>query len=137
MQQDLEHLAARLGQLAQHTRQLHADRVQLRARLDAVENECQALRARSTSDAQELDTLRQRLNSSDSMAEQRLAESLANETSLRAELDSQRVRFEELAGQLASREDMVKRLNSVASSARERIEAVLAKLPGGPSEDLS
>ncbi len=67
-------------------------------------------------------------------AEVALREQLARETSERQSLESRfSARETELQGSLQNRDTELQRLRVAATSARERIDAVLARLPGAPS----
>ncbi|EHK68288.1 hypothetical protein KYC_00875 [Achromobacter arsenitoxydans SY8] len=69
-------------------------------------------------------------------AEAELREQLARETAERQALESRfSARETELQGSLQTRDTELQRLRVAAASARERIDAVLARLPGAPSGD--
>lgn len=141
MLQDLDQLAARLGQLVQRTRQLHAERDALRARLNDSEAQQRALQQRCAERDAELQTLREKLQAHDQAAsdlqagarqvEEDLRKQLANETAQRQALEARvQDREAEWQSSLQSRDVDLQRLRSAASAARERIDAVLARLPG-------
>jgi len=67
-------------------------------------------------------------------AEAALREQLARESAERQSLESRfTARETELQGSLQTRDAELQRLRVAAASARERIDAVLARLPGAPS----
>ncbi|MNT73916.1 hypothetical protein D3C72_2126770 [compost metagenome] len=67
-------------------------------------------------------------------AEATLREQLARETAERQALESRfSARESELQGSLQTRDTELQRLRVAAAAARERIDAVLARLPGAPS----
>ncbi len=134
MLEDLDSLAARLGQLVQHTKQLHAEKVALQARIIGLEQERNALR----------DELKRR-----EAEYSELAESNANHQArvdiLRAEADSIRVTLqgevercqaerETLRRQLAASQADTARLRTVAGQAQAQIDSILMRLPGAPQE---
>ncbi|MNQ60032.1 hypothetical protein D3C85_742990 [compost metagenome] len=144
MLQDLDQLAARIGQLVQRTRQLHAERDALRLRLNDFEAEQRVLKQRAADREAEIVTLQSKLQDHDgavtAMLEQAqqaeivLREQLARETAERQALESRfSARETELQGNLQTRDTELQRLRVAAASARERIDAVLARLPGAPS----
>ncbi|ALM86361.1 hypothetical protein [Bordetella sp. N] len=141
MLQDLDNLAARIGQLVQRTRQLHAERDALRARLHQAEQEARALRTRCDDADDKVQQLQDRLQNHDSEVGGRLAQAEAAEATLRAELERHvqqlhvlesqaSARENEWQSRLAARETDMQRLRVAAVAARERIDAVLARLPG-------
>ncbi|EGP45749.1 hypothetical protein AXXA_14573 [Achromobacter insuavis AXX-A] len=67
-------------------------------------------------------------------AEVALREQLARETAERQSLEARfTARETEMQGTLQSRDTELQRLRVAAAAARERIDAVLARLPGAPS----
>ncbi len=134
MLEDLDSLAARLGQLVQHSKQLHAEKAELQARVLGLEQERNALR----------DELKRR------EAEYReLAESNADHQTrvdiLRAEADSIRITLQgevercqaerdTLRRQLAASQADSARLRAVAGQAQQQIDSILMRLPGAPQE---
>ncbi|WP_233238073.1 hypothetical protein [Bordetella sp. LUAb4] len=141
MLQDLDNLAARIGQLVQRTRQLHAERDALRARLHQAEQEARGLRTRCDDADTQVLQLQERLQNNDSEVGERLARAEAAEATLRAELERHVLQLQSFESQAAARESEwqsrlaardtdMQRLRVAAVAARERIDAVLARLPG-------
>lgn len=146
MLQDLDQLAARIGQLVQRTRQLHSERDALRSRLAQAEQESRKLRERCDEADARLQALQERLQTNDSELAARLAQSEEAQATLREELERQAQQRQALENQLAeqesawqarlnARETDLQRLRVAAVAARERIDAVLARLPGAPVEE--
>jgi chromosome segregation ATPase len=143
MLQDLDNLAARIGQLVQRTRQLHAERDALRARLNQAEQETRVLRERCLESDSRSQALQARLDDQDNEAGDRLAQAQRAEVELRAELEKHIEQRQAMDAQIAARESEwqsrltardtdLQRLRVAAVAARERIDAVLARLPGAP-----
>jgi chromosome segregation ATPase len=130
MLQDLDQLAARVGQLAHRARQLAVERDALRARLDEADGSARTFRDQIAEKTRALDALSVRLKDHDGEIADRLAQSQRSEVELREALERQQLAYRELESRLVSRDVEVQRLRDAASSARERIDAVLARLPG-------
>jgi chromosome segregation ATPase len=130
MLQDLDQLAARVGQLAHRARQLAVERDALRARLDEADGSARTLRDQIGEKSRALDALSARLKDHDGEIADRLAQTQRSEAELRDALERQQLAYHELESRLVSRDADVQRLRDAASSARERIDAVLARLPG-------
>jgi len=146
MLQDLDQLAARIGQLVQRTRQLHAERDALRVRLNQSESAQRTLEQRCAEGQAEIQALQARLQEHDGavanmladarQAETELREQLAREAAERQQIESRSTAREaELQGSLSARDTDLQRLRVAAAAARERIDTVLARLPGAPTGD--
>jgi chromosome segregation ATPase len=144
MLQDLDQLAARIGQLVQRTRQLHAERDALRARLNKAEQESRSLLDRCKESDAQLHSMHERLQDHDSETLAKLVRAEESEAELRAELQRLSERQQAADAQVAAREGEwqarlsardtdLQRLRVAAVAARERIDAVLARLPGAPA----
>jgi len=143
MLQDLDYLAARIGQLVQHTRQLQAERDALRLRLNQSEATHRALEQRCDERQAEIAVLNNKLQEHESAVDDILAEARQSELDLKAQIAraiSEQQAFSavaatreaELRQSLSTKEGDLQRLRVVADAARERIDTVLARLPGGP-----
>ncbi|MBO9356593.1 hypothetical protein GG851_21590 [Bordetella petrii] len=144
MLQDLDQLAARIGQLVQRTRQLHAERDALRVRLNQSESSQRALEQRCAEREAEIQALQTKLQEHDGTVSTVLAEARQTEADLREQLaraaadrDTLETRFgareAELQGSLHARDTDLQRLRVATAAARERIDTVLARLPGAPT----
>lgn len=130
MLQDLDQLAARIGLLVQRTRQLHAERDALRARLGDSERLQRSLQQRCAEHEDELQALRASMNEH-GLSTEALREQLAREAAERQALQERlKMREAELQASLQARDSELNRLRTAALSARERIDAVLSRLPG-------
>ena len=116
----------------------------MRLRLNDFEAEQRVLKQRAAEREAEIVTLQSKLQDHDGavtamleqaqQAEVALREQLARETTERQSLESRfSARETELQGNLQSRDTELQRLRVAAAAARERIDAVLARLPGAPS----
>lgn len=119
MLEDLDHLSTRLAKLLAYTRQLFADQQALQARLVQTEAERDALRAQLAQEGTQVQTL------------SRKAETAASERDvLQGSLDLFKQEQHALQAQLSLREKEVSALRDVTHQARQRIDAVLERLPG-------
>lgn len=148
MLQDLDQLAARIGQLVQRTRQLQAERDALRVSLSQSEAAQRALEQRCNERQAEILTLQTKLQEHDGTVDDLLSEARQAENDLRAQLAreaSERQTFEtraqsreaELLSNLNERDTDLQRLRVATDAARERIDTVLARLPGAAAEEQS
>nr|WP_094819911.1 hypothetical protein [Bordetella genomosp. 4] len=148
MLQDLDQLAARIGQLVQRTRQLQAERDALRISLGQSEAAQRALEQRCNERQAEILALQTKLQEHDGAVEDLLSEARQSEIDLRAQLARQiseqqalesraQTREAELLGSLSAKDTDLQRLRVATDAARERIDSVLARLPGAAAEDQS
>ncbi|TAL89531.1 MAG: hypothetical protein EPN46_02170 [Candidimonas sp.] len=134
MLQDLDSLAARIGQMVQATRLLQADRDTLRARLKSLEQERNALRdqlARREADHQ---SIAGRLDQHRAEVESVRAQADAAQAELQVEASRYQVEYEAMRHDLQVSQADSQRLRAVAGIAKERIDAVLMRLPGATQE---
>lgn len=145
MLQDLDFLAARVGQLVQLARQLQSERAAQQARLTALEQERNALRdelqrrdAEYSSASERMADHEAQLQSVRDEAQAAVAaarsESDAMQADLQAELSRYKAESEALKGQLSVSQADSSRLRVVAAKAREQIDSILMRLPGAPQE---
>ena len=134
MLQDLDFLADRIGQLVEQSRQLHAERAQLLARLKTQDAELDALRQQNrrqqdafeslstgvASHQRQLDVVQQQAQAEQAELKRLLEQEQAQVLALRRELDSAR------AGMGV--------LRDVAGQARDQIGSILMRLPGAVQE---
>lgn len=123
MLQDLDSLAARIGQMVQLTRQLQAESAALRARLQIAEQERGALRDQLDRRESEYRSMAQRID----QHETELDAVRAHGVSAEAECETAKQNL-----QLAQAE--AARLRAAAGSAKDRIDMVLMRLPGASAE---
>src|SRR3546814_9117855 len=102
MLQDLDSLAARLGQLVQFTRQLQTERVALHARIKSLEQERNALREQLEHRESEHQAVIQRLEQHDSEVDAVRQQSEATHAQLRTELYPYQTQYETMKEQLLS-----------------------------------
>ncbi|MBB5216076.1 hypothetical protein [Parapusillimonas granuli] len=145
MLQDLDFLAARVGQLVQLARQLQAECAAHQARLHTLEQERNALRdelhrrdAEYSSASERMADHEAQLQAVRNEAQAALAaaksESDALQAQLHAELSRYKTEAEALRGRLSASEADSSRLRGVAAKAREQIDSILMRLPGAPQE---
>ena len=130
--------------LALHLARHPEKRAALRARLNDSETEQRALKQRAAERDADIAALQAKLQDNDGavtamleqaqQAEAALREQLARETAERQSLEARfSARETELQGNLQRSDTELQRLRVAAAAARERIDAVLARLPGAPS----
>lgn len=145
MLQDLDILAARIGQIVQLTRQLQADRGTLQSRLAGVERERDELREQLARQKEEHKSMSERLVEHDNevdaarvQAEASLAALRAQaesaEAALRDEIARHRADGEKAIHNLQASQSECARLRAAAGAARDRLDAILERLPGAPQE---
>lgn len=134
MLEDLDSLAARLGQLVQFTKQLQSERASLQARVNSLEQERNALRDELKRREAEFDELAQ--NSADHQARLDIvrAEADSIRISLQTEVERANGERENFRRQLAASQADSSRLRAVASQAQLEIDSILMRLPGAPQE---
>jgi predicted nucleic acid-binding Zn-ribbon protein len=146
MLQDLDQLAVRIGQLVERTRQLHQERESLRVRVHQIEQENRQARERCEKSEARLQVLQEQVQCHGSELASKLSQAEACENGLRTELKKHIDQQQALEAQWAAQEsEWQARLNirdadlqglrRTTAIARERIDAVLARLPGAPLEE--
>src|SRR3546814_20838375 len=134
MLQDLDSLAARLGQLVQFTRQLQTERVALHARIKSLEQERNALREQLEHRESEHQAVIQRLEQHDSEVDAVRQQSEATHAQLRTELSHYQTEYVNMKEQLLSCQSAVSRLHVATSTARDRVDALFIRLPSASQE---
>jgi len=134
MLEDLDSLAARLGQLVQFTKQLQSERASLQARINSLEQERNALRDELKRREAEFNELAQ--SSADHQARLDIARAEADSIriSMQTEVERASAERENLRRQLAASQADSSRLKAVASQAQLEIDSILMRLPGAPQE---
>lgn len=134
MLQDLDSLAARIGQMVQFTRQLQNERAALQARLKNLEQERDMLRDQ----LQRSEAERSELSASTGTHETQLkavqAEAEAVQARQQSELAHYKAESEAVSQRLAASQADTSRLRLVAGKAKEQIDSILVRLPGAPQE---
>jgi chromosome segregation ATPase len=119
MLEDLDHLSTRLAKLLAYTQQLFAEQTALQSRLAQAEAERDAFRAQLALEGTQAQVL------------SRKAQTASSERDvLQGSLDLFRQEHQTLQTQLAARDKEVTALRDVTAQARQRIDAVLERLPG-------
>jgi chromosome segregation ATPase len=119
MLEDLDHLSTRLAKLLAYTQQMFAEQTALQARLAQAEAELDAFRAQLAQEGTQAQVL------------SRQAKTAASERDvLQGSLELFKQEHQTLQTQLAARDKEVSALRDVSAQARQRIEAVLERLPG-------
>jgi predicted nucleic acid-binding Zn-ribbon protein len=134
MLEDIDHLAERIAQLVAHTKAQQAEHQALRDLLALTQAERDQLRAKLDGQGETTRVLSGKLSSYESEIEGLRAQSQAKQVALQGSLDLFKQEHATLQAQLQSRDKEVTRLRAVTESAKERIEAVLERLPGATLE---
>ncbi|SHI23786.1 hypothetical protein SAMN04488135_1159 [Pollutimonas bauzanensis] len=134
MLQDLDSLAARLGQMVQFTRQLQTERAALQARLKNLEQERDALRDQLQRREADYSSMTERFNVHEAEVQALRAEAEATQATLQIEATQYKVECEAVKQKLAASQADTSRLRQVADKAKEHIDSILMRLPGAPQE---
>lgn len=146
MLQDLDKLAARIGQMVQTVRQLQSERTDLHARLVRADTERQALERRCAELDEQFMTLSAKAGEHASemsdlrtLLEAGQQDARGQAEQLRVQLENERaaaeVREQALLRQIKDQEHDAGQLRYAAHQARERVDALLARLPGGQIQE--
>ena len=134
MLEDLDSLAARLGQLVQHSKQFHAERAELHARISGLEQERNALRDELKRREAEFNELAQSSADQQTRVDILRAETDSIRVALQGEVERCKAERETLRRQLAASQADSSRLKAVAGQAQLQIDSILMRLPGAPQE---
>jgi len=134
MLEDLDSLAARIGQMVQFCRQLQSERTALQGRVAGLEQERNALRDQLKRQEAEFGELAE--SSADHQARLDIlrAEADSVRISLQGEVDRCKAEYEVLRRQLAASQADSSRLKVAAGQAQLQIDSILMRLPGAPQE---
>ena len=119
MLEDLDQLSIRLAALVAYTQELASEAESLRTNLSQAQSERDALQAKLAQEGTQAKALNRKV---DAYASEQAA--------LQGSLDLFKQEQSTLQAQLQSREHEVSTLRAASAQARERIEAVLERLPG-------
>jgi len=134
MLQDLDSLAARIGQLVQFTKQLQSERAAMQARLRSLEQERDALRDQLQRREADFASAEARTAEHHAELEAQRTESLAAQSQLQAEVNRYKADGEAVRRQLEASQNDASRLRAVADKARTQIDSILMRLPGAAQE---
>ena len=135
MLDDLDFLSQRLKKLVEQTKQLVADRKALQTRLAHVESERDALAKKLAQEDVQAKALGIKVNAYEAEIEVLRSQSTAKNQALQGSLDLFKQEHTNLQAQLQSRDHEVSALRAATIQAKERIDAVLERLPGGHHEE--
>jgi len=134
MLEDLDSLAARIGQLAQFARQLQSERTALQARIIGLEQERNALRDQLKRQEAEFGELAESSAGHQARVDILRAEADSVRVSLEGEVERCRAEYEALRRQFAASQADTSRLKAVAGQAQLQIDSILMRLPGAPEQ---
>lgn len=132
MLEDLDSLAARLGQLVQYAKQLHSERTQLQARVIGLEQERNALRDQLKRQEAEFGELAESTANHQARVDILRAEADSIRISLQGEIERCKAEYEALRRQYAASQADTSRLRAAAGQAQLQIDSILMRLPGAP-----
>lgn len=134
MLQDLDSLAARIGQMVQFTRQLQTERSALQAQLKVLDQEQHALRDQLQRQERDFSLAKQQLAQHESQFQSQQTQVQGQLLVAQQELERYKVLSESLSQQLQLSQTDAKRLRVAADQAKESIDSILVRLPGAPQE---
>ncbi|MGB3290838.1 MAG: hypothetical protein WBA83_16320 [Burkholderiaceae bacterium] len=134
MLQDLDSLAARIGQMVQFTRQLQSERSALLARLKTLEQERDALRDQVQRREADYSSAAEKAAEHEAQIQSYQAEAQAAQATLQVDVARYRTESESFKQRLAASQADTLHLRQVADQAREQIDSILMRLPGAPRE---
>lgn len=137
MLEDLDFLSERLKKLVEQTQQLVADRKALQARLTQAESERDALATKLAQEGQQAKVLSSKVHTYEAEMETLRSQNSAKSEALQGTLDLFKQEQINLQAQLQSRDHEVTALRAATIQAKERIDAVLERLPGAQPEEQS
>ncbi|AZV92762.1 hypothetical protein CBF45_02655 [Bordetella sp. J329] len=130
MLEDLDRLVARIGQLTQYSARLKAERVAALEREAAAVRRGSQLQSQLLEQREQAETLQQLLDECEA-SRLSLQTEVDNATAgLRAEVERLSAENQRMRVELGVREGQLVRLQAVNEEARQRIDAVLERLPG-------
>lgn len=134
MLQDLDSLAARIGQMVQFTRQLQTERSALQAQLKVLDQEQDSLRRQLQLREHDYSLVEKKLSEHESQVQSQQSEAQSQLLALQKNLEHYKTQSETLSQQLQISQADVKRLRLVTDQARENIDSILVRLPGAAQE---
>ncbi|HUH58748.1 MAG TPA: hypothetical protein VL001_01590 [Candidimonas sp.] len=134
MLQDLDSLAARIGQMVQFTRQLQAERTALQSRLKGVENERDLLRDQLQRHQAEYALMAERVQNQEAEVQALRTQAEAAQATLQGDATRYKAECDIVKQQLTVTQADTSRLRLVADQARTQIDSILMRLPGAPQE---
>lgn len=134
MLEDLDSLAARIGQMVQFTRQLQTERTALQARVKNLEQERDSLRDQLHRHEAENAAISEVASRHQAELDSIRAQAEAAEATLQVEASRYRNECEALKHRLVGCQADTTHLRDVAGKAREQIDSILMRLPGAVQE---
>ena len=134
MLEDLDSLAARIGQLVQYSKRLHAERASLQQRVNGLEQERTALREELKRREEEMQALASDTADQQARVDILRAEADGVRAAMQAEVDRCKAEVATLRQQLAASQACTARLQEAAGQAQSQIDSILMRLPGAPQE---
>lgn len=134
MLQDLDSLAARIGQMVQFARQLQTERTALQARLKNLESERDALRDQLSRREADYTSMAERLKVHENEVDSLRSEAEATNATLQIEATQYKAECVAVKQKLAAVQADTSRLRLVADKAKDHIDSILVRLPGAPQE---
>lgn len=130
MLEDLDRLVARIGQLTEYSARLKAERAAAQEREAVAERRSTHLQGQLSAQREQVDTLQQLLDECEASRRGLQSEVDRATAELRAEVERLSEDNQRLRVSLGAREGQLLRMQHVNEEARQRIDAVLERLPG-------
>lgn len=130
MLEDLDSLAARIGQLVQSARQMQAERANVSARLKLLEQERDSLRAQLLDRETQYASMNERVQQHDHYVDQLRAEFQREYKALQEESGQMLHKLKELQRLFEQSQDQNRQLRAAAEKSRVCIDSLLERLPG-------
>ncbi len=134
MLQDLDSLAARIGQLVQFTQKLQGERSALQAQLKSLEQERDALRDQLRRRETEIASVAQVSADHQAQLAAQHAEAQAAQSQLQLDVTRYKTDYETVRQQLEASQHDSASLRGAADKARHQIDSILMRLPGATQE---
>lgn len=134
MLQDLDSLAARIGQMVALARELQSERTTLLARIKTLESDRDQLTQRLQRREADFNTMAGSLAEHESQLQVIQDQAQTAQSQLQLELDECRHRCSAAEQQLLDSQADAQRLRTVSEAARQQIDSILERLPGATQE---
>jgi len=130
MLEDLDALSRRIQAVVQLAQGLQAERRVLQAKIQQLEQECQALKSRQADEHAEFARMSERAAQHDQELQAVRDEAAQARSTLEFQVKDHQTRSDALQQRLVTAQADYDRLRTVASGAQQQIELILERLPG-------
>lgn len=134
MLQDLDSLAARIGQMVESTRRLQDERSALQARVRSLEQERDALHDQLQRREADYSSVADRIAAHEAQVQSLQAQAQATQATLQVDLSRYKTECDSIKQRLVATQSDASHLRLVADKAKNQIDSILMRLPGAPRE---